>query len=143
MDDTTLSTAKTYIMVNEGGLKQFPYVDTVNKITIGIGYNLTDRGLPIDFLSQTFNSDVAFFSQKLDSTFTWFAQLDGNRQTALLDMAFNLGWNNFLNFKNMLVALGLGDYDTASHEVLNSTYAKQVPNRALKNYYIIKNGVMS
>ena len=45
-------------------------------------------------------------------------------------MVFQLGIGGVSKFKNMWKALGEGDYQTASEEMLDSRWAKQTPKRA-------------
>ncbi|MNR52556.1 hypothetical protein D3C85_1724170 [compost metagenome] len=45
-------------------------------------------------------------------------------------MAFNLGVEGLLKFKNTLRLVEIGDYKSASVEMLNSAWARQVGNRA-------------
>ncbi len=110
--------------------EKFPYVDSVGKITIGIGYNLTDRGLTDEWINNQFIEDVNYFYAQL-STFPWFEQLTLDRQIVLIDMAF-MGWKKFLTFNKMLNALSIGDYHQASVEMLNSRWAQQVKGRAIQ-----------
>jgi lysozyme len=107
---------------------KYPYVDTVGKITIGIGYNLTDRGIDDEWINEQYQKDVDFFYQKL-ATFPWFLELNPDRQIVLIDMCF-MGWKNFLEFTKMLEALANHDYDGAATEMLNSKWAEQVKGRA-------------
>ena len=45
-------------------------------------------------------------------------------------MAFNLGRGGFAGFKKARAALEAGDWQRAHDELLDSRWAKQVPNRA-------------
>lgn len=115
-------------LVEHEGKKNFPYVDTEGKITIGIGYNLTDRGLPDAWINNQFNEDVNYFYQQL-SQFNWFHLLNEDRQIVLIDMCF-MGFKAFMSFKKMISALEDKDFKTASFEMLNSKWASQVKGRA-------------
>ena len=55
-------------------------------------------------------------------------------------MAFNLGIKGLLQFSKMLKALGIGYYDKAAEECLNSRYAKQTGKRARRIAETIKTG---
>ncbi len=105
-----------------------PYVDTVGKITIGIGYNLTDRGICEDWVNEQYREDVEYFYKQL-LNFPWFQQLTTDRQIVLIDMAF-MGWKTFLEFKDMLTAIEFGDYEEAAFQMMNSHWAEQVGERA-------------
>lgn len=115
-------------LVEHEGFKRIPYVDTVGKITIGIGYNLTDRGLSDDWINHQYLQDVTYFYIHL-SNFPWFGKLNEDRQIVLIDMCF-MGLKRFLEFKNMIDALEKENYQQAAYEMLNSEWAHEVKNRA-------------
>lgn len=116
-------------LINHERLRHFPYVDTVGKITIGIGYNLTDRGMDDAWINAQYEKDVAFFYNKLNEAYPWFKNLNLDRQIVLIDMAF-MGFKKFSTFKKMLNALEAGDYKRAYEEMLDSKWAEQVKSRA-------------
>ena len=107
----------------------FPYFDTKNKITIGIGYNLSDRGLDDQWIYSQCQQDINFFYSQL-STFPWFHDLNDDRKIVLVDMCF-MGWKKFLEFKKLIAALEQHDYVTAANEMLNSEWSKEVKTRAI------------
>jgi lysozyme len=107
---------------------KFPYVDTVGKITIGIGYNLSDRGISDEWINTQFQQDITYFYNQL-SEFLWFKDLNTDRQIVLIDMCF-MGWKKFLQFKKMIAALEISDYKQAAFEMLNSKWSEQVKGRA-------------
>lgn len=119
---------KRSLMKHEG-CKQFPYVDTVGKITIGIGYNLTDRGMSDEWITSQYEEDVDYFYQQL-LAFPWFEHLTSDRQIVLIDMAF-MGWKKFLTFNKMINAIAQMDYRKAAEEMLDSNWAEQVKGRAI------------
>jgi lysozyme len=51
-------------------------------------------------------------------------------QHALCDLAFNLGIVQLLKFSKTLALLEAGDYQAASIELLDSNYARQLPQRS-------------
>lgn len=117
------------------GMKNFPYVDTEGKITIGIGYNLTDRGVGDEWINSQFLTDINYFYAKL-SDFSWFENLNEDRQTVLIDMCF-MGFKNFLEFKEMIDALEQHNYVKAAQEMLDSKWAQEVKGRAI----VLANGM--
>ena len=52
------------------------------------------------------------------------------RQGVLIEMCFNMGIYNLLKFEKMIRALRLEDYKSASLQMLDSKWAKQVGQRA-------------
>lgn len=112
------------------GCETHPYTDTVGKITIGVGRNLTDRGLSDDEIALLLMNDLRIVESELDAVLPWWHRLTHNRQAVLIDMMFNLGRPRFLQFKKFLAALSENDYETAAAEMLDSRWARQVGNRA-------------
>jgi len=117
------------IEVMHEGYRQFPYEDTTGHLTVGIGYNLTDRGMPDDWIEKQFNEDIDFFYTQLSKQFSWFDDLNEARQIALIDMCF-MGFKKLLSFKKMFMQMASKRYDLAAREVLDSKWASQVGNRA-------------
>lgn len=111
------------------GLKLYPYIDTEGKITIGIGYNLTDRGIDDEWVNTQYNKDVNFFYNRLYEDFDWFKNLNLDRQIVLIDMAF-MGYKHFCSFKKMIDALSRADYFLASKEMLDSNWGRKVIGRS-------------
>lgn len=118
----------TQLIAHEG-LKKFPYTDTVGKMTIGVGHNLTDKGLTTSQVMSILSADMADVVNLLNSRLPWFNGLDDVRQRALADLTFDL-MEKVFDFPKMLAALASGDWPTASAELLNSTFATQTGKRA-------------
>lgn len=116
-------------LIKHEGFEKFPYIDTAGKITIGIGYNLSDRGISEDWINSRYLEDTNYFYNQL-LNLPWFENLNSDRQIILIDMCF-MGWKKFLEFTKMLEALAKYDFKTASQEMLNSEWADQVKSRAL------------
>lgn len=138
MTSDQLVKLKRSLILHEGH-KNFPYTDSVGKLTIGIGYNLTDRGLSDDWVTAQYNADVTYFYNQLSELSFW-KKLNPDRQIVLLDMAF-MGWKKFLGFKKMLAALEIGDYNKAADEMLNSLWADQVKGRAVDLANAMRTGI--
>ncbi len=112
------------------GLRLKPYTDTVGKLTIGIGRNLTDVGLRAAEARQLCATDVAEVEVALDRHVPWWRAMSDARQRALLNMGFNLGWPRLAQFRLTLGHLEAGRYAEAADECLRSTWARQVGDRA-------------
>jgi lysozyme len=111
------------------GRRRFPYVDTVGKLTIGVGRNLTDRGLSDDEVDYLLMNDVQECVADLRG-YEWWAGLDDVRRNVLIEMRFQLGSAGFRAFKATLAAVALGDYAKASAQMLRSKVAReQAPAR--------------
>jgi len=118
------------LLLHHESCKQFPYVDTTGHLTIGVGRNLSDRGVSTREAMYLLDEDIVYFSSKLNSYLPCFADLSENRKIALIDMCFNLGVQGLLNFHKMLEYLAAKDYEKAAQEMLHSKWAQQVKERA-------------
>lgn len=117
-----------------------PYVDTKGKITIGIGRNLTDRGLSEAEIQFLFENDVKSSCDDLNQYLPWWKTLSDVRQRVLVNMCFNLGITRLLEFRKMLKALELGNYQLAATEMADSDWAQQVGNRAIRLEEMMRQG---
>lgn len=129
----------TTLMIRHEGFRQYPYIDTLDKITIGIGRNLSDRGLECSEVDLLFQNDVNYFYQRLLSEFPWFSLLNQARQIALIDMCF-MGFQHFLTFHDMIAALEKQDFVNAAKCIIDSKYEKEVGHRAREIAEIIETG---
>lgn len=125
-----LDRLKQRLMTDEG-IKQFPYKDTVGKLTIGIGRNLDDVGISQSEALYLLGNDIQRVSGQLDTKMPWWKQLDDVRQEVLVNMAFNMGIAGLLTFKDTLKAIFERRFDDASELMLKSKWAGQVGHRAV------------
>ena len=116
-------------LLRDEGLELRPYMDTVGKLTIGVGRNLTDLGITQDEALYLLRNDVERVIQELESHVD-LAALSPARAGVLINMAFNTGTPRLIGFKRMLRAVNAGDYVLAAAEMLNSVWAGQVGQRA-------------
>jgi lysozyme len=130
------------LLTTHESYRQFCYTDTTGHITIGVGRNLSDRGISLVEAMYLLDSDIQYFADKLSYYLPFFASLNENRQIALVDMCFNLGVQGFLNFRDMISSLSKGDYDQAATDMLDSKWAPQVKERAACLADIIRTGEM-
>ena len=114
------------------GMKLFPYVDTVGKISIGCGRNLSDNGISEQEATNMFYNDISRTSAELDDKIPLCSDMPEPAQRGLCNMAFNLGWPRLSQFRMMLAALETSDWEAAATEALDSTWAKQVGGRATR-----------
>lgn len=116
------------------------YLDSRGIATVGVGRNLRDRGLSDDEIDYLLGNDITAVEQDLDRNLPWWRNLSEVRQRVLANMCFNLGINRLLGFKKMLGAVCGGDYHEAAAQMLNSTWATQVGNRAIRLATMMKEG---
>ena len=127
------------------------YEDTMGHPTIGVGFNL-DRpdarevieSLGLNYEAIRSGADRPH-DQQVDTLFTAdvntaindarnaidnFDDLPEDKQTVLVDMAFNLGAIGFGQFRNMIDAVENQDWTRAADEMVNSLWYSQVGHRA-------------
>ncbi len=117
-------------LIMHEGEKLKPYRDTVGKLTIGVGRNLDDVGISASECRYLLANDVAKVCAQLSNRLPWWKTLSPVRQKVLIDMAFNMGVDGLLTFKNTLAAIEAGDFARASAGMLASKWAEQVKGRA-------------
>lgn len=127
-------------LIRDEGLKLKPYTDTVGKLTIGIGRNLDDVGISESEARYMLKNDISKVLAELTKQ-NWFNGLDEPRQVAIANMAFNLGVEGLLGFKNMIDCLKCGKFKLASEHALASKWAGQVGARARRIAEQIATGV--
>ena len=117
-------------LIQEEGLRLKPYQDTVGKWTIGIGRNLTDRGISESEAYTMLHNDIRECEARLDMNLPFWRQLSDIRQRVLVDMCFNLGIQGLLDFHNTLNALANSNYQGTANGMRASKWAEQVGKRA-------------
>ena len=122
------------------GRKKYPYEDTVGKLTIGVGHNLTDNGLSDAVIDIVLEEDIAIAESELDRVLEVWRELGKVRQQVMVDMMFNLGAPGLMTFNRFRRALMLKDYDQASIEMLDSKWATQVGMRAARLAEMMRTG---
>ena len=120
------------MLLHQEGKRTKPYLDTSipPRWTIGIGRNLTDKGLSDDEIMHLFNNDLADAIDDVRHVCSIYDQLSRPRQMVMISMAFNLGRDKLAKFVRFLGAIHREDWADAADEMLNSNWAKQVPVRA-------------
>jgi lysozyme len=121
------------------GRRSKPYLDTVGKITIGVGHNLTAKGLPDSLIDALLNIDLADANSGAEKL-SVYDKLDAIRQTVLVDMVFNMGFEDVQKFVNTLSAINRRDYESAATNMLHSVWAKEVGSRAVELAEIMRTG---
>lgn len=124
------------------GMRRKPYFDTATppRSTIGVGRNLTDVGLSDDEVDYLLANDIRRAQAGLDKALPWWRSLDPVRQRVLTNMAFNLGINGLLTFKNTLALIEAGNYAAAAEAMGKSLWAKQVGARAVRLAAMMETG---
>lgn len=114
------------------GLKNHAYQDHLGFWTIGYGRLIDQRKggrITDEEAEYLLTSDVVACLRDMRSI-PAFCSLDHVRQSALVNMRFQLGAAGIRAFKRMWAALDARDYALAEAEALNSRWASQTSNRA-------------
>lgn len=114
------------------GLRLKPYRCSAGKLTIGYGRNLDEIGISEDEAEYLLQKDLYRVVSELTRSIPIFNDLGFNRRYVLIDMCFNLGLPKLLGFKKMWKALYVEDYQLAAKEMLDSRWARQVGDRAVR-----------
>jgi len=125
------------------GFVSHAYQDPRGYWTIGYGRMIDERldgGISKGEADFLLTNDIQRTLMEIEVNFPWFSELDGVRQRALLNMAYNLGMRTLLEFKKMLGALKAGDCTVAAKEAQNSKWADQVGERADRIAEMFRNG---
>lgn len=128
------------MLIEHEGLRLKPYKDTVGKITIGIGRNLTDNGISEAEAMMMLDNDIQVAIASLRRNLPWFDKLDPSRQLVLGNMCYNMGWPKLSAFKQTLNFIQNGSYELAAGAMLDSLWARQVGDRARDLADIMKTG---
>lgn len=117
-------------LIEHEGIRTKMYLDSVGKVTIGVGRNLSDRGISESEAYAMLHNDIQECEARLDLNLPWWKQLSDIRQRVLVDMCFNLGIQGLLGFHNTLNALANSNYQGTANGMRASKWAEQVGKRA-------------
>lgn len=109
------------------------YKDSLGYWTIGIGILIDKRkggGLRPEESEFIFNNRMGILREEVSRRIPFFPSLDNARQGVLLNMAYQMGVQGLLGFRNTLRTIESGDYAKAAKEMLMSKWARQTPRRA-------------
>jgi lysozyme len=124
------------------GFKSELYIDTEGNETIGIGYNVSARGLvqledlvgrklgvrpalTLEEARKVARLDIARVEKAVTLHFPEYAKLDEVRQRVCVDLAFNIGYRA-LDFKKTIAAIKSRNWSQAARELYRSKWALQV-----------------
>ena len=140
-DSFNLEMMKTELTRDEGK-RNFPYIDTVGKTSIGIGRNLSGCGISDEEIDLMLSNDITLVVAALDTYETWWRDLDAVRQRCMLNMCFNMGIGTFRNFDTFLNYVANGQYDLAIADLKGTKWYSEVGERAIRIASAIATGVM-
>ncbi len=126
------------IKISEG-YRDKVYKCTEGYDTIGYGFAIKDLILEEDICDIILERKLDKLKAKADAKFKFLKDIPQGKADIIYEMCYQMGVNGVSKFKNMLKALEAKDYYKASEEMLDSLWAKQTPNRALKMSNNMKN----
>ena len=135
----TLNETELYIKKEEG-YRRLPYKCTAGKLTIGIGFNLTDTGLSEEESEAILHMRITALRRTLSKRWPWFDKLNEARQAAMLSMAYQMGVAGLAGFKNTLAHIEAGAWEAAATNMAASKWYRQTPNRARRTAFMVRYG---
>lgn len=131
------------LRVDEGTILH-AYQDTLGYWTIGTG-RLIDRrrggGISLDESDYLLTNDIHGRVLILMDQYPWFATLDPVRQSAFVNLAFNLGVDGLGMFHQTLAAAARGDWEDVARGLRNSRWFHQVqPSRSGRILRMMRTG---
>jgi len=124
------------------GVKYEIYKDHLGYPTFGIGHLITENdpehgkpdGTKIseDRVNEIFETDVAKFVSESKILFPDLDELPDVAQQVIVNMAFNMGRPRLSKFKNFIAGVNDRDWTRAAEEMMDSRWATQVGDRAIR-----------
>jgi lysozyme len=121
------------------GFRSRPYFCTENELTIGYGFAIKDLELDEEIAELILVRKLDKLMNTIQKKFHWWRSADNVVKDVVVEMCYQLGVSGFSKFKKTIDHLENKRYAKASAEMLDSRWAKQTPNRAIKLSNIIKN----
>jgi len=144
-------------LIQDEGLRLKPYKDSRGILTIGVGRNLESNFLSKAEIAHIYGKSLCKIMVKLklrngitkaDAVyllrndifkvknqlmhFHWHNNIPCIKQEVIQNMCFNMGLPKLLQFKKMIAALEIQDYKAAAAEMLDSEWAVEVGQRAIR-----------
>lgn len=136
-----LLTAVRDQLIEDEGIRLFPYRDSLGAFTIGVGRNLVGKGITETEALYLCDNDIHESIADLQ-TFPWFAALNGARTAAVINLRFNLGPERFRTFRKFIDAMACGDHNAAADQLVESRWYSQVQrSRSTRIVRQIRDGV--
>jgi len=125
---------------NDEGVKYEVYNDHLGYPTFGIGHLILDSdpeygsstGTEVseDRVKEAFASDVVGVVSDCETLYPDFEELPEDAQRIIANMMFNMGRPRLSKFKGMKRGVDAQDWNAAADEMVDSSWYKQVTNRA-------------
>jgi lysozyme len=142
-----LTRLRNQLKIDEG-VKYFIYLDHLGFATFGIGHLITpadqEYGMPLNTkvseerVNEVFDKDIIKFISETRKLFPNLDDMPEIVQESLVNMCFNLGRPRLSQFVKFIEHINAARYLDASIEMLNSRWASQVGDRAVRLSNAIK-----
>jgi len=131
------------------GVKYEIYNDHLGYATFGIGHLVVEgdqeHGQPVgtpvteERVNSVFDSDVELYVKEAKKVFPNLDDLPEEAQQVIVNMCFNMGAPRLGKFKKFIGGVNAGDWKTAAVEMMDSRWARQVGDRAVR----LKNRILT
>lgn len=128
-------------LTRDEGLRLKPYVDTTGNVTIGVGRNLTANGISMAEAKILLSGDMQQAISDCAQALEWWPTLDDVRQRVLANLCFNMGLPTLLTFTTFLTLVGQTKYNAAADDLLQTKWAGQVGQRAVRLAAVLRTGM--
>jgi len=133
-----MTSARDQIKRDEG-FRGNVYQCTAGANSIGYGRNLDANPLTEEEAEYLLDNDLKKVAKECQQ-FAFYQSLSPERRAVIINMVFNLGLTRFNKFKKLKAALFIGEYKRAADEMLDSSWAVQVGDRAIRLADIMRRG---
>ncbi len=129
--------------MNGASVREKVHINSQGVPVCGWGHALNEESvIPAEVAQIFFQLDFSKAKRDLKNLFEFYElpNIGPTRNAVLLHMLFNIGLDKVRGFEKMLTALQNEDFDTASDEMLDSQWAKQVGERAIEMARMMRTG---
>lgn len=129
-------------LTGDEGEVLYEYKDSLGYSTIGVGRLIDKRkggGITHEEAMYLLNNDIELKSKQVFDALPWLKNYPDQVQRAIINMAFQMGVDGLLGFKNTLSLVQSKKYKEAADNALKSKWAQQTPNRAKRVTDMIRN----
>jgi lysozyme len=120
------------------GYRSRVYKCTEGYETIGYGFAIKDLHLDEDICDMILERKLGELKLRIHKEFEFVLDLPESVQDVIIEMCYQMGLSGFSKFKKTIQFLRLGDFKSASTEMLDSRWYRQTPNRAKRLSQIVK-----
>ena len=134
------------LIVDDEGMRLWPYVDTAGHRSWGVGHNLDAEPIAADVEDMLHEAVKLQFQYDLDavldvaSTEPWWTSLNDVRQAAIADMLFNLGLGAIRTFGTFFGYIAAQQWLHAAADLRTTKVDRELPVRYERLARMIETG---